>query len=89
MPAAERAKLKGGFGFDMMLGKGKKDWHVIETNPSEVSGGSGFISDHGHIQDALAASIQGRLPHYIKAQRALQVGVPVGAVGMIGASQAD
>jgi hypothetical protein len=83
LPAAERAKLQGGYGFDVMKGKGKNQWHIVETNPSEVSGGSGFIADHPAIQGALSAAIKGQLPNYIKLQRGIE-GTALAGTGLLG-----
>lgn len=72
------SRLKGTYGFDVAKLKGG-GYKVIETNPS-TEGGSGMTS-FPHVQDAIAAALQGRLPRYVKAQYAALTGLPVAAAG--------
>jgi hypothetical protein len=58
---------------------------VVETNPTESGGGSGFVANLPHIQDSIAAAMQGRLPRYIQLQRAIQ-GAGLAGVGTLGAA---
>lgn len=80
-------KAKGMYGFDVMKTR-DGGFKVVETNPTSPltleaggGGGSGFL-DRPIYQDAVAAALQGRLPRYIKAQRAVLGGTAAHAGGL-------
>lgn len=66
------SRLSGTWAFDVAKSKGG-DFNVIETNPS-IHGGSGMVSNLPHIQDALAAALQGRIPRYMRIQQGALAG---------------
>ena len=79
------------FGFDVAKTKDGK-FVLIESNPSSFGGSSGYMqpgapsmfSAAPYRQDALEAAVMGRLPAYIKAQRALEAAGLIGGAGTAG-----
>lgn len=90
LQGVDPAKLKGTFAFDVAPGQ-KGNWHVIESNPTD-GGGSGLMG-LPHMQDAVAAALQGRLPNYVKTQRGIQgaglAALGAGAVALRGSGRSD
>jgi len=87
MPAKFR---NSSFGFDIAKTKDGK-FVLIETNPSSFGGSSSYmqpgpVSGATEVpwrQDALESAIMGRLPAYIKAQRALEAAGLLGGTGAV------
>lgn len=68
---------QGNYGFDVAIDKAGKP-QLIETNPAEPGGASGFLNSP-LTQDAITAAATGKLPIHVQARRALY---GAGALGL-------
>ncbi len=75
----------GSYGMDVAINKNTGKPILIETNPTEVGASSGFLQTP-IVNDAVQASIRGKLPVHVLARRGLAGGA-LGTAGM--AAQVD